>query len=131
MRGIKLIVSILMFALLTSGTALAAQGTFSGTVDSGGAIKYFSTQRTPTQQVQIRMSAVDASGKIGVRLYNCNNLAFQGGETVHSANNTWKNQAYAGNDVCFRSSARRTNPKDTNGWLPGNGTTSFTGQIRW
>lgn len=112
--------------------AWGAEGDLNGTIDSGGAIKYFSTQRVPTQQVRMKLvSAGDA--KIRFRLYNCADLAFNAAEGPEHVSNeaNFTNQPYAGNQICFRVSARRTNPADTNGWLFGNGTTTFTGRIQW
>ncbi|HSK24957.1 MAG TPA: hypothetical protein VK906_17360 [Egicoccus sp.] len=126
------LVAVVAMATLFGSAASAAEGDLNGTIDSGGKIKYFETQRVPTQQVRIKLvRAGDA--KIRYRLYNCANFNFNANEgPEHTSNEAnFVNQPYAGNQICFRVSARRTNPANTNGPLPGSGTTTFEGRIQW
>ena len=112
--------------LLTAVPSSAASANWSGTVDSGGAVKVFDTQRTATTNVK---NTVTGTAEAGISLVACTNLSTVSGEW-HMPLNT---QRTFGNSSgkCFRQSIKRWTAKDTNGILPGMGTTTMSGTIIW
>jgi hypothetical protein len=109
----------------SGGVASAAKDNWSGTVDSGGAIKYFQTKRTSTQRVR---NTNTTSVTLGLGLIGCNNITTIAGDTQVSPNGSvlWGDNTA---NVCFRQAIHRWYAADTNGWLPGNGVTDVTGII--
>jgi hypothetical protein len=112
--------------LLASTPANAAFAYWEGTVDSGGLAKVFDTQRTATGHV---FNTVNKTADAGITLVACTNLAVVSGEWYMPIGIQREFGATA--NKCFRQQIRRWTPADTNGILPGNGTTDEKGTITW
>ncbi|MFJ5936649.1 hypothetical protein AB9128_03635 [Streptomyces cinereoruber] len=115
-------------AVLMATPASAAYATWSGEVDSGGKMKYFSTQRTTSGDVSVYVGNGPAGG-VGVTLINCHDLGTAGGEkTIHEKKSgAWSSLGRK----CFRLAMKRNWSADTNGILPGNGVTDVSGSITY
>ncbi|MEU1278862.1 hypothetical protein [Streptomyces sp. NPDC005805] len=115
-------------AVLVATPASAANAKWSGEVDSGGKLKYFSTQRTTSNKVMIYVGQAPYGG-VGVQLINCHDLGVVGSEkTINkSKSKSWDDLGRK----CFRTAMKRAVPKDTNGILPGSGVTDLSGSIDW
>ena len=89
-------------------------------------MKIFDTQRTSTQTVTNKNTTPT---DLGISFVACTNLSTISGEQRIAQNVT---KSFPGSDNhCFRQSIKRWTGADTNGWLPGNGTTDVTGTITW
>jgi hypothetical protein len=120
--------AVLATMTLAVGTAFAASAAWSGTVDSGGATTVFATQRTSSQLVQEK--ATTAPGDVGIALVGCTNITTISADQRHAAGGSYKSYPNSANK-CFRHQMHRWNGADTNGWLPGNGTTDIAGSVIW
>lgn len=116
-------------AVAGSTTAYAAQAGYSGQVDSGGAIKYFTNQRTSTQAVSNKLT--QGNGGVTQGLYQCTNFSsFPGiSDRNFTAGGATLSYGSTSSGLCFRIKMSRTNPADTNGILPGAGTTDVAGTL--
>lgn len=118
-------------ALVVGGGAgaFAATAGYSGDVDSGGAIKYFTNARTSSVAVSNYLST--GSGGVTQGLYSCTSFSSIGVTDLSFTVGQSKTYNSASKGVCFRVKMSRTNPADTNGVLPGNGITSVSGTITY
>lgn len=115
-------------AIALASPASAAADNWSGEVDSGGKLKYFSTQRVTsgTVSVYVRNGPV---GGVGVQLIGCADLQVVGGEKriYEGRSNKWESLGRK----CFRMGMKRWLTADTNGILPGNGVTDVSGSVTY
>jgi hypothetical protein len=89
-------------------------------------VKVFDTQRTATRQV---LNTVHGTANAGISLVACTNLGTVSGEWFMPLG--VQRTFGATTNRCFRQSIKRWTAADTNGWLPGNGTTTMRGTIVW
>jgi hypothetical protein len=112
--------------LLTAVPSSAAQDNWEGDVNSNGLAVTFSTQRTASMQVK---NTVTGTAEAGITLVNCGDFGVVSGEWRMPLGTQRTFGATTGR--CFRQQIRRWTPADTNGILPGFGTTGLSGTIIW
>lgn len=138
MRKPLFMLVLLVLALAIPGTAGAAiisgpTGATSGTVDSGQTYyTVFSTQRTADSggfRVRQVTSSPGAEGRYVA--YNCSATAQISYQYILADAQQQRFYKPSGGLTtgCFRIGLRRQSPADTNGWLPGNGNTTFTLEV--
>lgn len=133
----KSLITLGLVATLLMGPSAAAQPTalgwqpmtqnWQGRVDSGGSFERFTRERFSIIEVWVAVTSVAAK----VQLITCDRHQSNIGVTRHIQTNRAAGMGASTRNKHFCMALARSVPANTNGWLPGNGTTLLTGRVEF